>query len=436
MWGTNVTHADVESSDSEWQRAHRALKRLARERAAADAEEGRWLLAALRVAAHVHLGFSSFHEYIERLFGYAARSTQEKLRVAEALERLPAIARALEHGQLSWSATRELTRVAVADTERVWRRAAADRTVRQLEELVAGTSPGDLPSTPRDPALRPRVLRFEVTAETYALFREAVSQLRRQSDARLDDDALLMTMARAALQGPSDEGRSSYQVSLSVCPECSRSAQLAAGELVPVAAEVTAMAQCDGQHIAASAPAANDVSPDDVTSDAHVGATSTDAHAGAPSAAPPRAKQTIAPARRRAVLQRDQRRCRVPGCCNSTFIDVHHITPCADGGRDDIANLIVLCAAHHRAAHRGELVIEGTAADTLRFRHADGSQYGEPASPTLIDVQSKVFKALCKLGFKDGAVRRVLEALRREPGAAQVTAEALLRQAVMRLTAR
>jgi hypothetical protein len=197
------------------------------------------------------------------------------------------------------------------------------------------------------------------------------------------------------------------------------------------------MAQCDGQHIAMSAPAANDMSPaDNVPSDAHVSATSTDAHAGAPSAAPPRAKQTIAPARRRAVLQRDQRRCRVPGCCNSTFIDVHHITPRADGGRDDIANLIVLCAAHHRAAHRGELVIEGTAADTLRFRHGDGSHYGEPASPTLLDVHSKVFKALCKLGFGDSQVRRVLDVLRREPGAAQVTAEALLRQAVMRLTAR
>jgi hypothetical protein len=63
---------------------------------------------------HVHLGYSSFSEYIERLFGYQARSLQERLRVAEALEGLPALARALSSGELSWSAVRELTRVPCA----------------------------------------------------------------------------------------------------------------------------------------------------------------------------------------------------------------------------------------------------------------------------------------------------------------------------------
>jgi len=49
------------------------------------------LLAALRSAAHAHLGYGSFSEYVERLFGYKPPSTQEKLRVAEALEELPAV---------------------------------------------------------------------------------------------------------------------------------------------------------------------------------------------------------------------------------------------------------------------------------------------------------------------------------------------------------
>src|SRR5689334_7393424 len=90
MRGTNATRVtDDAATESEWQRAHRVLKRLARERAAADAEQGRWLLAALRSGAHAHLGFGSFHEYIERLFGYGAGTTQEKLRVAEALDQLP-----------------------------------------------------------------------------------------------------------------------------------------------------------------------------------------------------------------------------------------------------------------------------------------------------------------------------------------------------------
>src|SRR6185295_14217765 len=137
----------VEHTHADWLIAHERLSRLARQRAAADAEEGRWLLAARRAAAHVHLGYGSFFEYVERLFGYRPRSTHEKLRVAEALESLPALARALEEGRLSWSAVRELTRVAVAETEREWLELAAGKSLRQLEELVAGKRPGDAPAT-------------------------------------------------------------------------------------------------------------------------------------------------------------------------------------------------------------------------------------------------------------------------------------------------
>ncbi|HMJ11257.1 MAG TPA: hypothetical protein VK524_07600 [Polyangiaceae bacterium] len=43
---------------------------------------------AASAQVHMHLGFGSFSEYAERLFG-KPRSTEEKLRVAEALERLP-----------------------------------------------------------------------------------------------------------------------------------------------------------------------------------------------------------------------------------------------------------------------------------------------------------------------------------------------------------
>jgi hypothetical protein len=73
----SVEAGELDSEQAEWLRAHEALSRLAKERARADAEEGRWLLAALRSATHVHLGFGSFAEYIERTLGYKPRSTQE-----------------------------------------------------------------------------------------------------------------------------------------------------------------------------------------------------------------------------------------------------------------------------------------------------------------------------------------------------------------------
>ncbi len=212
--------AQVAEHECAWRRAHEALSRLARQRAQADAEEGRWLLVARRSAAHVHLGFGSFGEYIERLLGYTGRSLQEKLRVAEALEELPSLARALETGALGWSAVRELTRVAVADTEQQWLDLAQGKTVRQLEELVAGKRPGDGPDAAMLPAAKRHVLRFEVEPETFALFREAITWLRRRSGDALDDDSALLSMARHVLDGPTDEGRVSYQIALRVCPTC------------------------------------------------------------------------------------------------------------------------------------------------------------------------------------------------------------------------
>ncbi len=127
MVGINVGAIATNNLDGEWRQAHNELSRLAKQRAGADAEDGHWLLRALRSSAHVFQGFGSFAEYVERLFGYSARSTQEKLRVAEALEELPTIADALRNGELNWSAVRELTRVAVPETEREWLTVAAAR---------------------------------------------------------------------------------------------------------------------------------------------------------------------------------------------------------------------------------------------------------------------------------------------------------------------
>jgi hypothetical protein len=505
------------NSPGDWLLAHEALSRLARQRAAADAEEGRWLLRAWRSAAHVHLGFGSFTEYVERLFGYKPRSTQEKLRVAEALEQLPALSRSLESGSLSWSAMRELTRVAVPETQLAWLDVARGKTVRQLEELVATKSPGDDPFTSSAPTPRRHVLRFDVASETFSLFRDAIHELRRRAGAALDDDSALLSMARHVLGGPEEAGRASYQIAISVCEACGSAGQQAGGDLVPVGAEVLAMAHCDAQHLGrVGAPAnqkvtqhaggaANDnvVIRDQPTHPSpHVGAMA-DAHAsevddahpsevdwthhasvsapqhtgvhGQPdipnnrahdqvadqaravipslhvgamavpaelihfdkplaNQIPSRATQTIPPALRRAVLHRDHGCCRVPGCQNRSFLDLHHIELRSEGGRHQLENIITLCGAHHRALHRGELLIEGRATEA-RFRHADGSEYGMLESPGALHTHAKVFSALRGLGFREAEARAAFAELRKQPGQVEASAQELLRAALQLLTA-
>jgi hypothetical protein len=185
----------------EWALAHQALSKLRLKRAALDAEEGTWLLRAFRAATHVYFGYASFGEYIERLFGLSRRATEEKLRVAGALGALPELAEALRSGKLNWSVVRELSRVAVPETEREWILAACRKTAREVERMVSGLAPGDRPADRRRPERIRHILRFEVGAETLATFREAMKELQKSSDHRLDDDAALLLMAREVLGG-------------------------------------------------------------------------------------------------------------------------------------------------------------------------------------------------------------------------------------------
>jgi hypothetical protein len=237
-----------------WVLAHEALSKLRLKRAALDAEEGALLLRAFRAATHVYFGYASFGEYIERLFGLRRRTTEEKLRVAEALEELPELAQALRSGQLNWSAVRELSRVAAPETEREWIAMARRGTVREVERMVSGRARGDRPSDRRRPEFVRHILRFEVGAETLATFREAMKELQKRSDHRLDDDAALLLMAREVLGGPGDAGRASYQVVVTQCEDCGRGFQHANGELIELDPAIVEMCHCDAQKLQIAHP--------------------------------------------------------------------------------------------------------------------------------------------------------------------------------------
>src|SRR6478735_519688 len=98
---TEVQRSDESATVGTWQHAHEKLAHFAKSQAGLEWEEGRLLRAAFAAGAHARLGFASFAEYVERLFGYSPRLTREKLRVAEALEGLPALSQALRSGALT-----------------------------------------------------------------------------------------------------------------------------------------------------------------------------------------------------------------------------------------------------------------------------------------------------------------------------------------------
>src|SRR5262245_27605061 len=113
-----------------WKEADRQLRTIAAKRAGLDADEARWLMIAKRARVHEQLGFGSFREYVERVLQLQPHTAIDRIRVAEALEELPEIRDALAVAVCSYSAVRELTRIATPETEVAWLEATAGRCVR------------------------------------------------------------------------------------------------------------------------------------------------------------------------------------------------------------------------------------------------------------------------------------------------------------------
>ena len=84
--------------------------------------------------------------------------------------------------------------------------------------------------------------------------------------------------------------------------------------------------------------------------------------------------RTVTPQLKRALDIRD-RTCQFPGCCESHYVDYHHVQHWAEGGETSKRNLIKLCHYHHDVLHEGKYVIE-TQGDrnnpTFVFKTPDG----------------------------------------------------------------
>jgi hypothetical protein len=292
-----------------------------------------------------------------------------------------------------------LTRFATPATEAAWCDAVADKNLLQIEDLARHRQPGDRPEDPVHPEVHTQVVRFELSAETFALLRQAHQLLDEERGARLSDDELVAALCRTVIDGAAagePSGRAKYQIALSVCPRCQQGWQEAAGAKIAVDASTVERAQCDAQEIGS-----------------------------VDGPAPERAHQDVPPSVMRLVWRRDGGRCRVPGCRSSRGLEAHHLVHRAHGGSHDAANLILLCSACHAAHHRGTLSIRGTASqlEVERRVRTDASTQAKDAlirlgwKPTI--AAAAVQDAARALGTGAALERLIFEALRRCPRSAR-----------------
>jgi hypothetical protein len=119
-------------------------------------------------------------------------------------------------------------------------------------------------------------------------------------------------------------------------------------------------------------------------------------------------------------MRRDGGHCQVPGCRCSLWVDIHHIRLRSEGGTHDLDQMVVVCAAHHRALHRGALLVEGSASKGLEFRHADGTCFGGPVHAEAAAACLQAQSALRSFGFGESESRLAVAQAREGAGDREV----------------
>jgi hypothetical protein len=351
-----------------------------------------------------------------------------RIRVTEALDVLPAIEQALATGELSYSAVRELTRIATAKTEEAWLDACEGKNQREIEELVAEREHGDAPTDDPKPDVRPQRVSMMLRPAVGAALRSARQAIEAARGERIDDSELIEELCRGYLVGTPEKERGTAdgaggaprgpraQIAITTCETCSQAWQHAAGRKIAISEAEYETAACDARFIGALDK-------------------------------PDRAKNAVPPATERAVRQRDGYRCTVPGCRSARFLHVHHIVWRSRCGGHEMENLTTLCGGHHGAVHRGEIVIMGKApaivvTRTFKVPHVGDLPVTRSAAPTAkraaptagaaapVDgVQRDAVLALTTLGAAPPEAERAVAAGRARVGP-DATLEAVVREAL------
>ncbi|MEE9125775.1 MAG: HNH endonuclease signature motif containing protein, partial [Planctomycetota bacterium] len=293
---------------------------------------------------HQLLGYrSAVHYAVERLDMHR-RKAQMLVAVGSALLRLRVVDRAFAEGEISWSKTRLLCRVATEETETEWLGKARELGCRELEWLVRSCLPGDRPPAGRGggdggggglPKARFHI-HAELGALDYEIWEQAKQKLARErgaaaggaavSDAELMAELsrmLLSTKADGSIPGRKPVEDSCFQV---VVDAGNKRLHTEDGPVPLGDAEVEA-AVSDGA-----------------------------------------AKLTKA--QRKRVLDRDGHHCR---CCRSPRnLQIHHVRFVSQGGETRANNLLALCSYCHGRIHEGLLRVRGKPHGELEFQDRRG----------------------------------------------------------------
>jgi Domain of unknown function (DUF222)/HNH endonuclease len=383
---TTVVEMTRVRADERWREQRRREDELAALSAHLSAAAARWLDLVWEFFEDVDsddpAGFLAYR------CGITGREAREYLRVAEALQELPATRAAFSRGELTFTKVRALTRVATASSEegllelagaltasqleralRVFRRvatedarethelefvdwhfdedgslylrarlaaedgtvlvkaleAARERVVARRREEERVAAANAMDSADAEHAVRPPELP---PARVEALLELAEASLGASDEPRVERPRLVVHVDAAALKSDG-HGRSELEDGPVIAPETTRR--------LGCDAELVAQVERDGLPVSVG-----------------------------------RTRRTVPPALRRLLEARDDQTCCFPGCERRRDLQAHHRHHWANGGETSFDNLVLLCWHHHRLVHEGGYTIEDDPAGGFRFRNRAG----------------------------------------------------------------
>ena len=337
-------------------------------------------------------GLHSCAEWLAWRCGLSLSAAREKVRTAQALRCLPVISAAFADGRLSYSKVRALTRVAhdgdedlllayaleataaqvgercrqmrnaepesADDARRVWER----RSLTMFHDQARGCMRITIELPVEDGELVGRAIESAVAAGDAAFGVEFGSNPERSADAwRAQQADALLAIMKTYLGGANG---------VSVAHDSVRGERLGARS-APVADHYQVVVHVDEKSLRGGI-GRSDLPIETVrrlTCDGSLVTIVEDEH-GTPLDVG-RKRRTVTTALKRALWSRD-RGCSFPGCCNTRYVDAHHIKHWANGGDTKPDNLTLLCTYHHTLLHEGGFTIHDDGRGGIYFRRPDG----------------------------------------------------------------
>ncbi len=374
-------------------------------------------------------GVKSCAHWLSWKCGISMGAAREKVRVAHRLAELPKINAAFETGALSFSKVRAMTRVATLDNEDYLLMIAKHGTASHLSQLISKSKLVESNNKQSQPGLKQSTqeeqrslmgyqeddgswhIHAKLPAEVGALVMKAIETILTQEQEKVQEqentknvsaetfsddepepekrsfsqrraDALAMMAEHYLATATNDEGLSHLKgnertqlmlhVDINTLRAGSRGHQTTHNSLNHhcnidnkhwLTPETAKRLSCDASLVT--------VLEDDKGNVLNIG----------------RRSRVIPPHIQRALSIRDTT-CQFPGCCNTHYLDAHHIKHWAEGGETSLDNLLMLCRHHHRELHQGKFSIAKADSD-IKFLTAKGKLIRQTLFPQFPNQDKK-----------------------------------------------